>query len=92
MFIIISILQFKNLIVIALKKFKDKTKILNFIIISVLLLTIVIKPRGIIDFEKFESKDKFIASREGGGSCNETLKLRKIKIIYLDWFVLVFKK
>jgi hypothetical protein len=71
--------QLKNLIQLISNKFTDKSLIINFSFISLLLLIILYKPTGIINFEKFESKNEYIAAREGAANCNMTLKLKENK-------------
>lgn len=48
------------------------------IMIIILSLTIL-KPKGIIDFDKLEGKDLLIAKKEGGGNCNTRLQLKENK-------------
>lgn len=48
------------------------------LLLIVLILTFI-KPFGIIDFEKFESKNILIAEREGVAGCSMTLKLKENK-------------
>lgn len=50
------------------------------LLLIVLILTFI-KPFGIIDFEKFESKNILIAEREGVAGCSMTLKLKENKKI-----------
>jgi len=45
--------------------------------ISILLLSIYLRPYGIINFEKFEGKDLLIAHRKGGGSCHTFFRLKE---------------
>ena len=48
------------------------------LLLIVLTLTFI-KPFGMIDFEKFESKTILIAEREGVAGCSMTLKLKENK-------------
>ncbi len=41
-----------------------------------LLFLIAYRPTGIIDFEKFQGKDIFIASRRGVANCETVIKLK----------------
>src|SRR5690606_32139893 len=56
---------------------KNKQQLLSIGIIAIVLTSAFFFPRGIIDFEKFESDSILIAQREGVANCMTTLKLRK---------------
>ncbi|MFT5914011.1 MAG: hypothetical protein ACI81T_000498 [Bacteroidia bacterium] len=43
----------------------------------IVLVLIYYKPYGLIDFEKFESKNLLVAEREGVANCFTTLKLKE---------------
>jgi hypothetical protein len=51
------------------------SRIVAIIIGGLILLTTYIRPYGLIDFTKFEPETKLEASRNGGGNCNQKLKL-----------------
>jgi hypothetical protein len=51
-----------------------------------LLGLIVAKPNGIIPFEKFESKDLFVACQEGVASCTTNLRLKENNQFYIRNF------
>lgn len=64
-------------------KFAEKRRnfLLVFMIISLTL--ILIKPTGIINFEKLEGENFYFAQAEGAANCTSTLKLKKSnKFIY----------
>ncbi|WP_146201758.1 hypothetical protein [Sediminitomix flava] len=46
------------------------------VIIAISLGLIFLKPRGIINFDRFEGEDLFIAQREGALNCMTTFKLK----------------
>ena len=48
-------------------------------VLAFVLSSSVVYPRGIVDFEKWESEPLLIAEREGAANCLTTLKLRKDK-------------
>jgi hypothetical protein len=47
------------------------------VILGIILALIFSSPRGLIDFDKFEGKDIFIAEGEGAASCRTTFKLKE---------------
>ncbi|MFV0140887.1 hypothetical protein OBK16_13580 [Empedobacter falsenii] len=55
--------------------------LLGFMIIC--LTTIIIKPTGIINFDKLEGENLYFAQTEGAANCTSTLKLKETnKFIY----------
>ena len=54
----------------------NKTWAWKLLIVSGLLVTIALKPDGVIDYEKFGSKDVLFAQRIGAASCASTLRLK----------------
>jgi len=64
-------------------KFTEKRRnfLLTFMFITLTL--IIIKPTGIINFEKLEGENLYFAQAEGAANCTSTLKLKKSnKFIY----------
>ena len=59
------------------EKFKDTPRILTIGILTTVLSLAFFKPFGLIDFDKFEGKDLFIAQREGAANCMTTFKLKE---------------
>lgn len=65
-----------RLLYIAIKeKFKNKHRILTIGILTTVLTIVYLKPHGLINFEKFESKELLVARREGSANCMTTFKL-----------------
>lgn len=61
------------------ERFKNKNRIFSIVLLLIVLTLTFIKPFGMIDFEKFESKNVLIAEREGVAGCSMTLKLKENK-------------
>lgn len=58
---------------------KNKKQMFSIGLLLIVLILTFIKPFGIIDFEKFESKNILIAEREGVAGCSMNLKLKENK-------------
>lgn len=65
------------------ERFKNKKRLYLTIIMICTLGLIAARPRGIIDFEKFEGKDVFVAWSEGVANCTTTLKLKANNQFYI---------
>jgi hypothetical protein len=61
------------------EKFRNKQRRATIIVVAVVIFFVGYRPTGIIDFERFESKDLLIAQREGAANCMTTFKLKKNK-------------
>ena len=59
------------------EKFENRSRIVILSLLAVVIISTFIKPRGIIDFDNLSGKDILVASKEGGGNCNTTLKLKE---------------
>ena len=57
--------------------FKNIKRLFCIGIIFIVLLLTYLKPFGLINFEKFESKDLLIAYKEGVANCSTRLKLKE---------------
>ena len=86
LFIIFFILFFeliKKIYISTKEKFakKNRNYLLGFMIIC--LTSIIIKPTGIINFDKLEGENLYFAQAEGAANCTSTLQLKKTnKFIY----------
>ena len=58
------------------ERFKNKSRIINAIVLSSVLLLTTIFPYGMYDFEKLEGHDVIIAQREGVANCTTTFKMK----------------
>jgi len=65
------------------ERLNDKSRIYLVVCMVVLLGLMIIRPHGIIDFERFEAKDLLIGGREGSANCTTTLKLKEDNTFYL---------
>jgi hypothetical protein len=59
------------------EKFENKKRIILVIFILVVLISSILKPNGIINYEWFESNPILIAQREGVANCMTTIKLKE---------------
>jgi len=59
------------------EKFKDRQRLLVMSILIIVLTLTFFRPEGFVDFDKLQGADLLIASREGGGNCTTTLKLKE---------------
>jgi hypothetical protein len=59
------------------EKFKDKQRSYKIALLTVVLTLTIFKPFGLVDFDKLKGADILIATREGGGNCTTTLKLKE---------------
>lgn len=57
-------------------KFIEKQRLFKIGLLAIVLASVLYKPFGFIDFEKFEGNDLLIAEREGSANCTTTLKLK----------------
>jgi hypothetical protein len=59
------------------EKFKDKQRSYKIALLTVVLTLTIFRPFGLVDFDKLNGADILIATREGGGNCTTTLKLKE---------------
>ena len=73
-------------------KFTEKRRnfLLTFMFITLTL--IIIKPTGIINFEKLEGENLYFAQAEGAANCTSTLKLKNQISSYMKVFVSEWKE
>lgn len=60
----------------AIEKLSDKSRLITIGLLGIILVAVLIKPHGIIDFVRLEGKDRLVAYIEGVASCATTLKLK----------------
>jgi hypothetical protein len=82
-FLTLLICLIGQLAIILDERFKNKKRIYLAIIMAIVLGLTGIKPHGIIDYEKFEGKDVFVARSEGAANCTNTLKLKENHQFYI---------
>jgi hypothetical protein len=76
-FLILTICWLRQLFLVIKERFKNKPRVYTILIVGSLLGLIFAKPFGVIDFEKFEGRDKLVAMQEGAANCTITLKLKE---------------
>ena len=59
------------------EKFKNKQRLVILTILVTVITLTFFRPHGFIDFDKLQGADLLVASREGGGNCTTTLKLKE---------------
>ncbi len=59
-----------------IEKFKEQKRLILIALITIVLTTSFLYPRGLINFNQFDSEDLFIAQKEGSANCMITLKLK----------------
>ncbi|GAB5399266.1 MAG: hypothetical protein Aureis2KO_08510 [Aureisphaera sp.] len=59
-----------------IEKFSNRSRNWTIGIMAICLGLILLKPRGIINFDKLEGDDLFVAQREGVANCMTTFKLK----------------
>jgi hypothetical protein len=59
------------------EKFNDRQRIVVLTIITLVLILTFFRPFGLIDFDRLQGADLLVASREGGGNCKTTFKLKE---------------
>ena len=76
-FVILAIAGVHQIYLAIKERLSNRPRLILIGIMAAILLCTWIKPAGIIDFEKYEGKDVFIAMREGAASCHTALKLKQ---------------
>ncbi len=71
---------FKQLYFSIKEKFKDRQRLVVITILIIVLTLTFFRLHGFIDFDKLQGADLLVASREGGGNCTTTLKLKENNI------------
>ncbi|HEY1202973.1 MAG TPA: hypothetical protein VGE79_18440 [Niastella sp.] len=61
------------------EKARDKQRYVTIAVVALVIILVGYRPGGMIDFERFESKDLLIAQREGVANCMTTFKLKEDK-------------
>ena len=74
-FFLLTVTVFLQLIKLTKNGNRDSREIISIIWGGVVLLLFYIHPYGIVDFERFEPPTVLVASRRGGGNCNQHIKL-----------------
>lgn len=75
-YLVLAGLLFRQVFFIVKEKFTDKSRIAVTAGLLVILILTLLKPSGLIDFDRLSGKDLLIAQREGNANCTTTLKLK----------------
>jgi hypothetical protein len=59
------------------ENFTNRGRIISVTLLAIVLVSILIKPAGYIDFEQWEGKDLLVAEREGVANCYTILRLKE---------------
>lgn len=76
-FFILSIELIRQVYISSRDKFTNKKRNFLLLFMTLSLLLIIIKPTGIINFEKFEGKNLYFAQVKGSANCTSTIKLKQ---------------
>ncbi|MCQ6957406.1 hypothetical protein [Mucilaginibacter aquariorum] len=76
-FLILVFQVFHQIYLSVRERFRDKQRIYRVGIVIVLLTLVVLRPFGLINYRIFESKNVFVAEREGVANCMTTLMLKE---------------
>jgi hypothetical protein len=76
-YFLLSIEFIRQLYISVKNKFSEKTRNFLLLLMFSCLVLILIKPKGLINFEKIlDGEDKVLAQAEGAANCTTTLKLK----------------
>lgn len=75
-FLLLAAVLFRQICFTVREKFKDKRRIIDIVLLTLMLTLIFFKPDGMIDFDRLQGENLLVAGREGGGNCTTTLILK----------------
>jgi hypothetical protein len=61
------------------EKFRNKGRNVTIAIVAVVICLVGYRPAGLVDFERFGSRDLLVAQREGAANCMTTFRLKENK-------------
>jgi hypothetical protein len=76
-YLVLGILLLRQLIFSYKEKFRDRQRLIIIGVMIVVLTVTLLKPDGLINFDKLQGKDLLIAEREGAANCMTILKLKE---------------
>jgi hypothetical protein len=59
------------------ERFSNRPRLLTIVLLTTVLTLTLLKPAGLINFEKLEGKDLLVAQREGAANCMTTFRLKE---------------
>lgn len=65
-----------HLVMLIKERFRNRQRLIVAAVLFVAVSTTILKPAGLIDFDRLTGKDLFIAMREGSANCQSILKLK----------------
>lgn len=75
-YVILAGIFLKHLVLVIKGKFSDKQRVIAAALLLVVLLSALLRPAGIIDFDRLAGEDLLIAKREGAANCMTVLRLK----------------
>ncbi len=76
-FLVLGFLLLRQLFFAFSEKFIDKQRLVIIGILVIVVTVTLLKPNGLINFDKLQGKDLLVAEREGAANCMTTLKLKE---------------
>lgn len=76
-YIVLAIGLLRQLILAIRERFTKKYRIFTIVFVLSILIITLLKPYGLVDFDKFSGQDLLIAQREGTANCMTTFKLKE---------------
>ncbi|MDB5127176.1 hypothetical protein [Mucilaginibacter sp.] len=76
-FLVLVFQVFRQIYLSVRERFRDKQRIYRVGLVIVLLILVVLRPFGLIDYRVFESENVLVAEREGVANCMTTLMLKE---------------
>ncbi len=68
---------FRHLYFSIKEKFENRSRLVILSILIVVIISTLLKPNGLVDFDNLSGNDLLVASKEGGGNSTTTLKLKE---------------
>ena len=76
-YVILLIVLFNQIFLAFKEKFRDRSRVLNLGLLTIVLALTFYKPDGLINFDNLDGKNLLIAQREGAANCMTTFKLKE---------------
>jgi hypothetical protein len=77
LYFVFSFLLLQQLYFAIREKFSGKQRLLPIGLLIFVLISIFLKPFGIIDFDRLQGKDVLVAEAEGAANCTTTFKFKE---------------
>lgn len=76
-YLVLSFLLLQHFYFAISEKFSDKKRLLSIGLLIFVLISIFLKPNGLIDFDSLRGKDILVAKAEGAANCPTTFKFKE---------------